>query len=215
MPPLVSSLMLSCEQQPLARREFRASRLRSGGPKAPFFISRVRNIAGRLLCGEGRSVFRLACAILAFVIAGPLHAGSTLAPERIYAQELVNETVAAHPDLLVVAMHVTPPGDSDNVIIASNIGRIGKRADAEDRKVIDTGETLAKVNRNGDRFEVELVLHDASRRPIGALAIVFPYKAGDEPQRFVKAAEAIRDDLATRIPDVASLVQPHSTSPKK
>ena len=160
-------------------------------------------------------MFRLACAILAFVIAGPLHAGSTLAPERIYAQELVNETVAAHPDLLVVAMHVTPPGDSDNVIIASNIGRIGKRADAEDRKVIDTGETLAKVNRNGDRFEVELVLHDASRRPIGALAIVFPYKAGDERQQFVNAAQAIRDELATRIPDVASLVQPRSVPSAK
>ena len=95
-----------------------------------------------------------------------------MAPERIYAQELVNQTLASHPELLVVAMHVTPPGATENVIIASNIGRIGKRADAEDRKVIDTGETLAKVNRNGDRFEVELVLNDASRRPIGASARV-------------------------------------------
>jgi len=160
-------------------------------------------------------MFRLACLVLALTIAGPLHAGSTLAPERIYAQELVNETVAAHPDLLVVAMHVTPPRASENVIIASNIGRIGKKADAEDRKVIDTGETLAKVNRNGDRFEVELVLHDASRRPIGALAIVFPYKAGDERQQFVNAAQAIRDELATRIPDVASLVQPRSVPSAK
>jgi hypothetical protein len=138
-----------------------------------------------------------------------------LAPERIYAQELVNDTIAAHPDLLVVAMHVTPPGASENLIIASNIGRIGKKADAEDRRVIDTGETLAKVNRNGDRFEVELVLHDASGRPIGALAIVFPYKADDERQRFVNAARAIRDELATRIPNVASLVQPHSASSAK
>src|SRR5437667_3069397 len=98
---------------------------------------------------------RLVCLALAWAIAWPLHADSTLAPERIYAQELVNQTVASHPDLLVVAMHVTPPGDSENVIIASNIGRIGKRADAEDRRVIDTGETLAKVNKYGDRFEVE------------------------------------------------------------
>ncbi len=157
-------------------------------------------------------MLRLAWLALALVVADSLQAGSTLAPERIYAQELVNQTVAAHPDLLVVAMHVTPPGASENVIIASNIGRIGKRADAEDRKVIDTGETLAKVNRNGDRFEVELVLHDASRRAIGALAIVFPYRPGDERQRFEKAAEAIRDELATRIPDLASLVRPYPES---
>jgi hypothetical protein len=145
---------------------------------------------------------------LALAAAWPLHADSTLAPERIYAQELVNETVKAHPDLLVLAMHVTRPGSSENVIIASNIGRIGKRADAEDRKVIDTGETLAKVSRTGDRFEVELVLHDASRRAIGALAVVFPHSPGDDPQRFKEAAEGIRDDLAKRIPDVASLVRP-------
>ena len=160
-------------------------------------------------------MFRLACVTVAVAIASPLHAGSTLAPEKIYAQELVNQTIKAHPDLLVVAMHVTRPGSSENVIIASNIGRIGKKADAEDRKVIDTGETLAKVNRTGDRFEVELVLHDASRRSIGALAIVFPHKPGDDPQRFKSAAEAIRDDLAVRIPNVASLVQPYSTSPAK
>jgi len=59
------------------------------------------------------------------------------------------------------------------VIVASNVGRIGKKADAEDLKVIRAGETLAKVNKNGDRFEVELLLLDASGNPIGALAIVF------------------------------------------
>jgi hypothetical protein len=160
-------------------------------------------------------MLRLVCLALAWAIAWPLYADSTLAPQRIYAQELVNQTLASYPGLLVVAMHVTPPGDSENVIIASNIGRIGKRADAEDRRVIDTGEMLAKVSRYGDRFEVELVLHDASRRPIGALAIVFPYKAGAPPSSFEEKATAIRDELAARIPDVASLVRPYPASPAK
>jgi hypothetical protein len=152
-------------------------------------------------------MIRIAVFILAATTALPLHAGSTRAPEKIYAQELVNRIVARYPDLLVVAMHVTPPKSSQNVIVASNIGRIGKRADAEDRRVIETGETLAKVNKNGDRFEVELVLHDASQKPIGALAIVFPYKAGDDKQQFVRRAELIRDELAQNIPHLESLVE--------
>lgn len=160
-------------------------------------------------------MLRLVCFAFAWAIAGALHADSTLAPERIYAQQLVNQIVASHPELLVVAMHVTPPGARENVIIASNIGRIGKQADAEDRRVIDSGETLAKVNRYGDRFEVELVLHDASHRPIGALALVFPYKAGDPPSKFEAMAAAIRDELAALIPDVASLVRPYPASPAK
>jgi hypothetical protein len=110
---------------------------------------------------------RIAILLCTATLALPLHAGSTLAPEKIYAQELVNRTIAKYPDLLAVAMHVTPPKGSQNEIIASNFGRIGKKADAEDMKVINTGETLAKVNKNGDRFEVELLLHDASLKPIG------------------------------------------------
>ena len=153
------------------------------------------------------SMMRIALVSFATTVAWPLHA-ETWAPENIYAQTLVNRIVEKYPDLRVVAMHVTPPGETDNVIIASNIGRIGKRADAEDLRVIGTGETLAKVNKDGDRFEVELVLLDASRKPIGALAIVFPYRAGDDASQFKVRAEKIRDELAARIPAVARLMEP-------
>jgi hypothetical protein len=152
-------------------------------------------------------MMRIAFIFLATVVAWSLHA-ETRAPEKIYAQELVNRIVEKYPDLLVVAMHVTPPSESENVIIASNVGRIGKRADEEDLRVIRTGETLAKVNKYGDRFEVELVLRDAAGKPIGALALVFPYKAGDDPSQFKKRAEKIRDELAGQIPGTAKLMEP-------
>jgi hypothetical protein len=153
------------------------------------------------------AIKRIAVVFFATAAICPLHA-ETWAPENIYAQELVNQTVDKYPDLLVIAMHVTPPNESENVIIASNIGRIGKRADAEDLRVIRTGETLAKVNKNGDRFEVELVLLDVSRKPIGALAIIFPYQAGDNQSKLKTRAMTIRDELAARIPRLAKLMEP-------
>jgi len=153
------------------------------------------------------SMMRVAFLVLAASTAWPLHA-ETWAPEKIYAQTLLNRIVKKYPNLLVVALHVTPPNESENVIIASNIGRIGKRADEEDLRVIRTGETLAKVNKNGDRFEVELPLLDASSKTIGALAIVFPYKPGDDPSMFKMRAEKIRDELAADIPSVAKLMEP-------
>ena len=161
----------------------------------------------RPICEATTTMMRIAILFCTAAVALPVDAGSTLAPAKIYAQALVNQVVAKYPDLLVVAMHVTPPKGSENVIIASNIGRIGKKADAEDLKVISTGETLAKVNKNGDRFEVELVLHDASQNPIGALAIVFPYKAGDDKSQFEKRAEMIRDELGRQIPQTAKLME--------
>ena len=156
---------------------------------------------------------RLAFLFIVSTVASAVHAGSTRAPEDIYAQKLVNQTIATYPDLLVVALHVIPPKSSNNVIIASNIGRIGKRADAEDLKVINTGETLAKVNKFGNRFEVEQLLHDASQRRIGTIAMVFPHKAGDDNLQFVARAAKIRDELERKIPDVAGLMKPNAGEP--
>jgi len=56
-----------------------------------------------------------------------------------YAQKLTERTVAAHPDLLVMMIHATPPGGKYNVIIGSNIGRFGKQADEDDLRVIEKG----------------------------------------------------------------------------
>lgn len=126
---------------------------------------------------------------------------------KTHAQKLVDETVAKHPDVLVLAMHVTPPNSSKNVIIASNIGRIGKEADEDDLRVISTGKPNLEVNKTGDRFEVELVLQDASGKTIGALGVVFPYKAGDKKSELQKRAERIRDDLRKQIPTLANLFE--------
>jgi len=129
------------------------------------------------------------------------------ASEMIYAQELVNRTVANHPDIVVIAMHVAAQS-GENTIIASNIGGIGKKADAEDLKVMETGVPKLAVNKAGDGFEVELVLKDANSRNIGALGIVFPYKAGADRAALKSRAEAIRDELARHISHRANLLEP-------
>ena len=127
---------------------------------------------------------------------------------KIYAQELVDRTIAKYPDVVVMAMHVTPPKGTQNVIIASNIGRIGKAADEDDLRVVKTGVPNLAVNKAGDRFEAELVFRDANARPIGALGIVFNYKAGDDKAALQSRAEAIRDELARRISHTANLMEP-------
>jgi hypothetical protein len=132
----------------------------------------------------------------------------TETPSGTYAQALVDRTLAAHPEVLILGMHVTPPHRSDNVIIASNIGRIGKRADEDDLGVIRTSKPKLELNETGDRFEVELPLHDAAAKPIGALGVVFPYKKGDSEAVFQKKAEAVRDEMAREIPSLAKLMEP-------
>ncbi len=139
---------------------------------------------------------------------------SAQTPAKIYAQELVDETVAKHPEVVVLAMHVTPPNSADNVIIASNIGRIGKKADEDDLRVIQTGKPNLEVNKTGDRFEVELPLQDVSGNTIGAIGVVFPYKVGDDKSALQKKAEKIRDELRRRTSNVANLMEPADWDPQ-
>jgi hypothetical protein len=127
--------------------------------------------------------------------------------KKIYAQKLLDETLAKHKEVVIMAMHVTPPGKTENVIIASNIGRIGKKADEDDLRVIETGKPNLEVNKKGDHFEVELVLQDQSGKTIGAVGIVFNYEKGKEAE-FQKKAEQVRDEMKEKTPTLAKLFEP-------
>jgi hypothetical protein len=130
------------------------------------------------------------------------------APTNTYAQRLVEETMAQHPELLILVMHVTPPNATMNVILGSSIGRLGKKADEDDMRVIETGKTNLEVNSTGNRFEAELQLHDRTGRTIGALGTVFAYQPGDDKTHFQKLGETIRAEMEQRIPSVEKLVEP-------
>jgi hypothetical protein len=130
------------------------------------------------------------------------------AKPAIFAQKLVDEALAKHPDVVIIAMHVTPPGKTDNVVIASNIGRYGKKADEDDMRVIDTGKSNLELNKAGNHFEVELVLQDQSGKTIGAAGIVFNYKPGDDKEQMEKTAEQIRDEWKAQTPSKESLFAP-------
>src|SRR5271156_7118371 len=96
---------------------------------------------------------------------------TTAAPE---AQKLVDEALAKHPEILLIAIHAAPPGHK-NLIVASNFGRIGKIGDEDDMRCIHTGKSNLEVSEKGDHFEDEMVLLDATGKTIGALSVVFNY----------------------------------------
>ena len=149
---------------------------------------------------------KMACVVMLLAVFGGAHIAPAQEGKKIYAQKLLDETLAKHKQVVIMAMHVTPPGKTENVIIASNIGRIGKKADEDDMRVIDTGKPNLEVNKKGDHFEVELVLQDQSGKAIGAVGIVFNYEKGKEAE-FQKNAEQIRDEMKQKTPTLAKLFE--------
>ena len=125
-----------------------------------------------------------------------------------YAQKLTERTIAAHPDLLVMMIHATPPHGAHNVIIGSNIGRFGKQADEDDLRVIEKGSTNLEVGGDNDRYETELPLLDRTGKRIGALGLVFALKPDTDKEALHKHGLAIRDEVARGIPSNAALFRP-------
>ena len=132
---------------------------------------------------------------------------STYTAPATFAQKLVNEALVKHPEVLLLGIHAMPPGHQ-NVIVASNFGRIGKIGDEDDLRCIKTGKSNLEVSANGKHFEDELVLQDASGKTIGALGVVFQYKAGDDKAALEKIAEQIRDEMKAQLPTQAALFAP-------
>jgi hypothetical protein len=151
--------------------------------------------------------------ILSFALAAalPLYAQSTdaaAAKPNTYAQKLVDKELAKHPEIVILVFHVISKDGSDYPIIASNIGRYGKKADEDDLRTIHTGKPNLEVNAAGNHFEVEMALHDGSKKTIGAIAVVYNYKNGDDQEALHKKAEAIRAEVEKQISTVDKLNGP-------
>ena len=131
------------------------------------------------------------------------------ADNAIYAQILANEVMANHPEIVVIGLHALKPGNKEETMIASNLDRIGKKDDEDDLAVAHERKTILAPNmKDPTKFEVAAPLHDASGKTIGSMSAVFKYSSGDDEVKMHKAALAIRDDLAKKIPNAAALFKP-------
>ena len=122
-----------------------------------------------------------------------------------FAQKLVDQALAKHPEVVLLGIHGGAPKYD---IIASNFGRIGKLGDEDDQRCIRTGKDNLEVSKEGNHFEDEVVLRDQAGRKIGALGVVFRYKAGDDKQAMQKIAHQIAAEMQMQLPDAARLFGP-------
>jgi hypothetical protein len=74
--------------------------------------------------------------------------------------------------------------------------------------VIHTGKTNLEVNPAGNHFEVEMPLHDALKKVVGCMGVVFNYKNGDDKEALHKKAEQVRAEVEKKISSLAQLVGP-------
>jgi iron complex outermembrane receptor protein len=134
----------------------------------------------------------------------------TIQPFPNFAQQLVDETLAKHPDLLVLAFHVVIPGDSLNRVVAINTVQhpkfLGRPSDDIDTDTAKTSRTVVQVIPATHRMEVHMPLHDKNGKTIATLVTVYNFKDEEEAPELMRRSQAIRDELAPRITSVDQLL---------
>lgn len=128
----------------------------------------------------------------------------------ILAQKLVNDLMAAHSELLVIGLHGVAPGTTDQIMFATNLDRVGKKDDDDDKAVaVEHKMILAPNLMDPTKFEVQVWMKDASGRQLNAAAgFVFKYIRGESEVALLTKALAFRDELARRTPTYGALFAP-------
>lgn len=127
---------------------------------------------------------------------------------KILAQKIVNDLMAGNPSLYSAGMHCVPPGGDAQAIVASTLNVIGKHSDPPDIEVGTHGDTIISVNLKIPKIGIMMPLHDREGRLIGALALAFKYRAGEDQVKYFAEATRLRDLVAQRIPSLAELFAP-------
>ena len=136
---------------------------------------------------------------------------------KIYAQQLADETMRAHPELLSVTLHGVPPGMQDvyTMFAGSYPDRIGNPDDPDDIDVSKKGITIVdpRWHRTKDpapKFVVLMPLRDRAGDNLGLVVYAFkvPVESNAGERVYYLKALNLRDALAKRIPRYETLFAP-------
>jgi DNA-binding beta-propeller fold protein YncE len=118
------------------------------------------------------------------------------------AQKLADETMAAHPELQKMGIHVVPGTSAASVIVASNYAsKIGKPSSEADMSVAHSGKpTVHKVTEGNPFYDLALPLHDAGGKPIGVIVMELRATAAKDENAALQQATGIVSALEKKIP---------------
>jgi len=126
-----------------------------------------------------------------------------------YAQHLVEQTLKRHPDVLVVAFHITPPREEINRVVAiNNPNFLWRPSDDVDSDTAKTGKIVMQAIPSTHRMEVHMPLRDQSGNPIATFVTVYWFREESQVPDLLRKSLTIRDEIQPGITGTAQLLAP-------
>jgi hypothetical protein len=127
-----------------------------------------------------------------------------------FAQDLTEQVLRRHPDVLVVAIHAQIPGEEINRVVAINQEQWAKflwrPSDEIDTDTAKTQRTVVQVIPATHRMEVHMPLHTAAGQTVATLVCVWNFKDEEEAPELMKRSQQIRDEVAPSVPSLSRLL---------
>jgi hypothetical protein len=130
---------------------------------------------------------------------------------KIYAQKLVDQTIAKHPELRQIGLHSIPPNSSESMIIAINDPKkVGKKSDPDDLEVMKTGKPSVEIIDRKQIYDLGFPLLDRSGKIIGVAVMEIKLSAEKSKESALKRGKIIQQELRKEIPSKDKLFEPIS-----
>jgi hypothetical protein len=110
-----------------------------------------------------------------------------------------------------IGLHATPPGASDNVIIASEIpSKIGKKSSPQDMQKLAEAKPIAVKVDKDSIYDLLLPITDRNGGDLngGFVVMEVPFTKAHSEQEALQVGIAIRNELQSEIPSKSALYQP-------
>jgi iron complex outermembrane receptor protein len=147
-------------------------------------------------------------ALFAVLLSSTFTGAQATHENNIYAQKLVDQTIAKHPELRQMGLHATPPNSSESVIIAINDPKkVGKKSDPDDLDVMKTGKPSAELIARKEIYDLGYPLLDRNGKIIGTIVMEVKLSAENTKEGAMKRGEVIQAELQKQIPSKEKLFE--------
>jgi len=159
-----------------------------------------------------KAFFSTALALIFMSGAGTLlNAQAASAANKTFAQQLVEQTLASHPELDGVELASTPPHRTECVTIAATETKeIGEKCDKDEFTTMKTNKPFVEkeVEKGQEVYDVTMPIHDSAGKIIATAGLDFKPKPGQQESEIEQGARQIAQELEAKIKSKDKLFAP-------
>ena len=130
---------------------------------------------------------------------------------KIYAQKLVNETLAAQPDIMGLEISAAyAKKDECSTFASDEVLGIGEKCDQDEYIVMKTNKPFAdKTTEHGKEFfDVNVPIHDANGKILAVVGVDFKPDPKQTAAQASERAQQIAKEIEAKVPSREKLFEP-------